>query len=570
MPSPTTKARRRRGFNIPPLHLNPILEISEEMVTFADYSFKFPLPPVSTSVVPRSPRVSPLSSPTVLSSSPVSQDASLPLTPTRSDDDEFPKKRAAIKPLVITKLPRSEARRFPVIDRSETYDEEESDSEWYSREFSKIIDTTPSPTYFPAAHRESFSVAPPAHYGYADLGSSMFDDVCYHPFANRPLPRMSIPDDVCSPWVDAEPSPWSGVCSNRLPFLSLSLPVSPFFDPDVDSVEEQEQQLSDLWLGGGGDEDDRLSFAFVFEDAEDGRRDEKSIQLVSPKRMSSVLPICTPSPPLSPSSSSSPLPSPSSPLPSPSPLPLPSRTPRPLPPLPTSVPLVPLRPQRCSTMTSISSLSFPPSPILSRESLLPIDEFADDGEGDGGDDDERRYGLKSRWSSSTLGEECEHDSSILNASKKLKTYFRGAKRASSSSPSSSSSSASPATKISIPSPIKFRAKEQNKNKKKKKKKVECRGHGAGGGALNGEGLVIRPQDSFLPRVEEEETRFRTGLGRSCEVASVPAPVSVPVPVPCCSLSSSSRRRDFLDVQESGGVRGLRRKPIPEEMLVRAA
>jgi len=165
---------------------------------------------------------------------------------------------------------------------------------------------------------------------------------------------------------------------------------------------------------------------------------------------------------------------------------------------------------------------------LSPESL-PTDEFADDSDGD----DERRYGLKSRWSSSTLGEEREHDSSILNASKKLKTYFRGTKR------TSPSSSPSPVTKISIPSPIKFRAKEQKNNKKKAER---SRGHGRKGGGLNEEGLVIRPQDSFLPRVEEEETRFRTGLRRSFEVAPMPS---------------------------SGGGRGLRRKPIPEEMLVRA-
>ena len=482
MPSPTTKARRRCGFNIPPHHLNPILEISEEVVTFADYSFKFPLPPISTPAAPRSPGVSPLHS------------ASLPLTPTSSDDEfsvplRYSKKGATIKSLVITKLPRSEARRFPIIDRSDD-DEQESDSEWYSREFSKIIDTTPSPTYFPAAHRDSFSVAPPAYH----------DSISCHPFACRPLPRISIPDDVCSPVP-------TSLEVDRCPFLSLSLPVSPFFD-------QEQHQL---------DEDDNLSFAFVFEDAEDHQRDEKSIQLVTPKRMSSLLPVCTPSPPSPPPSSS------------PSPLPSLPRTPRPrpLPPLPTSVPLVPLRPRRCSTMTSISSLSFPPSPVLSPESL-PTDEFVDDSDGD----DERRYGLKSRWSSSTLGEEREHDSSILNASKKLKTYFRGTKRTSSPS-SSPSPSPSPATKISIPSPIKFRAKGQ---KNKKKKAERSRGHGRKGGGLNEEGLVIRPQDSFLPRVEEEETRFRTGLRRSFEVAPVPL---------------------------SGGGRGLRRKPIPEEMLVRA-
>lgn len=259
---------------------------------------------------------------------------------------------------------------------------------------------------------------------------------------------MSIPDDVCSPWGD-------GLWSSLYSAVSTScdpLPVSPRVE----------------------DEDDTLSFAFVFEDAEEGRGAEKSIQLVTPKRMSSLLPVCTPSP---------------SPSPSPSPTPFS---------LPASAPLVPLRPPRCSTMTSISSLPFPPCPIT--------DEFAGEDE-----DDERRYGLKSRWSSSTLGEEYEA-SSLLNASKKLRTYFRGAKR------TTPSSSPPATTKISIPipSPIRFRGKGQKENKNKNKKKA-ARNERQGL-------MIIRPQDSFLPRVEEE---LEVSSGRS-----------------------------------------LRRKPIPEEMLVR--
>ena len=89
-----------------------------------------------------------------------------------------------------------------------------------------------SPTYyFPAAHRVSFSVAPPAHHGYADLRNSVFDVIYCHPFSNQSccLLPLSISNDVYSPLVDGDSSLWK---YSRDSAVSISLEVygcpSPF------------------------------------------------------------------------------------------------------------------------------------------------------------------------------------------------------------------------------------------------------------------------------------------------------------------------------------------------------
>ena len=483
MPSPTTKACRRRGFHIPPPDLKTIFEISEERVSFADVSFTFPLPPVlSSSPWP---------------SSPDSQEANLPLTPTSSDDDEMPPpSRAAIKPLVINKFQRPET--LPTIDDpSQEPGPHESDSQWYSQQFSKFLtlDTSASSTYLPAAHRDSFYLVPPCH---PPFSSSSYVDPspmpprlshqCARTLPCRPLPRIGIPDDVDSAFfwdadevvVDRELSPVSmssrdsessdkGYQSDgdgfpedveeRCSMLPPSFPGSPL-DLEADRLEEQ-PFLHDRNLG----------FGFVFEDADDVK-DDKLIELVTPPPP--LVPVCSPSPSR-------------------------SRVPA----ADTHPPLPPLHPLRRST--SISSLSYPSSSISSHESL-PTEEYDDDYF------DERRLGLKSRWSSSTLGSvRVGQETSILKFPN-LKMYFRGTTKHAST----------PSPKLSIPSfrgkEKKDEKKEKEKKKKKKKKKGRESQQNRPEGAilivgLDNETLSIRPEDSFLPNLDPLQSPHREFFSR---------------------------------------------------------
>ena len=157
-------------------------------LTFTELSSKFPKPPVPSS---------PTRSVSSLSSSPCSQSGGLPLTPSTSDDEfssssrTFNPRRAAIQPLVIHKHnPRAtspydeisvspsllqpfknsseninEAPLSPLSssflgDDSASDSEPESDSEWYTREFSKIISLrSPLPPSFPQHHSRPDSVS---------------------------------------------------------------------------------------------------------------------------------------------------------------------------------------------------------------------------------------------------------------------------------------------------------------------------------------------------------------------------------------------------------------------------
>ncbi|KIM36700.1 hypothetical protein M413DRAFT_287357 [Hebeloma cylindrosporum] len=143
-------------------------------LTFTDASFKFPHPPMPISGHVSSPTRS-ISS---LSSSPCSQHGGMPLTPSTSDDEssDFLNPRPVpVLPLVITKhnpRPSSpheisispslvQAFKEPVseadpscyasfLEDSSDESDAESDSEWYTRQFSKILTLrSPIPPSFP-------------------------------------------------------------------------------------------------------------------------------------------------------------------------------------------------------------------------------------------------------------------------------------------------------------------------------------------------------------------------------------------------------------------------------------
>ena len=146
-------------------------------LTFTDVSFKFPHPPMPISGHVSSPTRS-ISS---LSSSPCSQPDVMPLTPSTSDDESFDflnPRAVPVRPLVITKHnPRpssphdvsispsllqpfkeqvSEANPHvppyyaSFLEDSSDESDAESDSEWYTRQFSKILTLrSPIPPSFP-------------------------------------------------------------------------------------------------------------------------------------------------------------------------------------------------------------------------------------------------------------------------------------------------------------------------------------------------------------------------------------------------------------------------------------
>ncbi|KAJ3493427.1 hypothetical protein NLJ89_g11023 [Agrocybe chaxingu] len=151
-------------------------------LTFTEKSFTFPHPPEPTfSSLDRSECYSPTPSISSLSSSPCSPSGTMPLTPSTSDDESIPSRTfhhcATIRPLVIHKhhprpvspsgeiflspsLPQPfknvsevnmHATLSPSFLESESSESDpESDSEWYTREFSKIISLrSPLPPSFP-------------------------------------------------------------------------------------------------------------------------------------------------------------------------------------------------------------------------------------------------------------------------------------------------------------------------------------------------------------------------------------------------------------------------------------
>ncbi|KAF9465104.1 hypothetical protein BDZ94DRAFT_1320456 [Collybia nuda] len=164
-------------------------------LTFTDISLRFPHPPIPTpsskSFENRRPGFespTPSMSTSSASTSPDTRSTILPMTPS-SSDDEFPSyyssplptfnpRRASIKPLVITKInsspasddsdsssPATRIRPFkgaseriaplsPITSDEPSSDSEESDSEWYNREFSQILSMcSPIPVNFPRQTR---------------------------------------------------------------------------------------------------------------------------------------------------------------------------------------------------------------------------------------------------------------------------------------------------------------------------------------------------------------------------------------------------------------------------------
>lgn len=190
----------------PPTTSSPPPSPDSFRLTFTDVSFKFPHPPIPTPTSLRSCRYAEYDSSSSLSSSPGSQTEGMPLTPSTSDDESGPSRtypRPVIQPLVITKHNPRPSSLFdddciisptllqpfktplenltesaaPLSPLSPTYlpeefwhesdeasdSEPESDSEWYTREFSKIISLrSPIPPSFPLhtqARPDSMSIS---------------------------------------------------------------------------------------------------------------------------------------------------------------------------------------------------------------------------------------------------------------------------------------------------------------------------------------------------------------------------------------------------------------------------
>ncbi|KAF8880465.1 hypothetical protein CPB84DRAFT_1851849 [Gymnopilus junonius] len=170
----------------PPTSSSPSESPDSFKLTFTEVSFKFPHPPTPS---PSSPRHhydrSECGSPTSassLSSSPRSEAGGMPLTPSTSDDESsqpspnFNPRRAAIPPLVITKHNQRPSSPFPTFltsapirsplisaflhDNFSEDSEQESDSEWYTRELSKVL--SPIPPSFPYQHARPESMSIPA------------------------------------------------------------------------------------------------------------------------------------------------------------------------------------------------------------------------------------------------------------------------------------------------------------------------------------------------------------------------------------------------------------------------
>ncbi|KAF8156629.1 hypothetical protein B0H34DRAFT_469016 [Crassisporium funariophilum] len=178
----------------PPTTPSPQSSPDSFSLNFTDVSFKFPHPPLPTPSSSRYDQRSDCDSPTLsissLSSSPCSQYGGMPLTPCTSDDEfslpssrPFNPRRAAVQPLVImkhnprpsspfaecsispsllqpfktslealTQPPTRLSPLSPSFESDETSEDSdaESDSEWYTREFSKIISLrSPIPPSFP-------------------------------------------------------------------------------------------------------------------------------------------------------------------------------------------------------------------------------------------------------------------------------------------------------------------------------------------------------------------------------------------------------------------------------------
>lgn len=634
--TPTTRAQRRHALNVTPTELRTALDdIAEEVVTFTNVAYNFPLPPLPTpSSLSQSPCKSPPPMCSSLPSSPDSQSAGLPATPSSSDDEfllpspAFNPRRAAIKPLVINKAHRPPT--LPIIDRSEESDSEDSDSEWYTREFSKILTlkSPAPPASFPAAHRDSISIAPAfdsptspssvpvperrrrrnsgLRFSTVDappvppIPAQFLSPKCAKTLSitapRRPPPRMSIPDDACSAFslslytddvAGTQPSPLSmysqesactgiregfeGGAEVEFPedfvvqmdgpmMLPLSLPGSP-----IDLEADIAHGLEELWMKENAVESPRpieeqgLGVGFVLEEAgEEEEKVEQDAEIVTPQIICTAPP---PSPPVAPTS-----------------------------PPPAVAPVTPPRPSRSPTASTISSFSFPPSPPVVRQEIPAGDDMQDE------DFDERRHGLKSKWSSSTLAsvreEHASSGSGFLGASK-LKMYFQGQHKRNASSISTPMSPKFAKAPMS-PSPVKGKSKEKKEKDGKRKRKSESEGDILIIGYNNGPYSPRRSHDSYYPASPLSSPRRsydRTPSSsprRSHDLPHKPSP-SRPSPSrhhgyhgvrrspsqcsasgvsECGSEASSASASSGWSGASSSGM-GLRRKPIPVEMFLRS-
>ncbi|KAF9447005.1 hypothetical protein P691DRAFT_776457 [Macrolepiota fuliginosa MF-IS2] len=634
--APTTRAQRRRALNVQSTGLRTALDdITEEVITFTNISFNFPLPPLPTPALSRSPCKSPPSMSSSLPSSPDSQSAGLPSTPSSSDDEfslpspAFNPRRAAIKPLVINKLHRPST--LPTIDRSEESDSDDSDSEWYTREFSKILtlNSRLPPASFPAAHRDSISIAPALdsplspslperrrrrnsglHFSVLDappvppIPSQFLSPKCTKTLSitpRRPPPRMSIPDDACSAFslslytddiAEPEPSPLSAysqesACSggrggieevsDEVEFpedfvvqmdcpmmLPLSIPASPL-DLEADIA----QGLEELWTKENAAVEspkptDELGLGVGFILEEDDEREEiqplrveQYVEVVAPRI------ICTSPPP--------------SPLFVPAPPPI------------TVAPVTPPRPVRSSSMSTISSFSFPPSPLSANQEFPVEDDLRDE------DFDERRHGLKSKWSSSTLAsvrEEHAIPSPKFPGASKLKMYFQGQHKRGASSISMPLSPKFPKMPLMplSPSPIKSKTKGKKEEKKEKDGRRRSKRESENDILIigyNSSPFSPRPShDSYScypnsplssPRRSHDKTPSSSPR-RSNDLPHTPSP-SRPgrhhagvrrSPSQCSGVSDCGSEASSASGWSSSSGSGLRRKPIPVEMFLRGS
>ncbi|KAJ7582758.1 hypothetical protein C8J56DRAFT_1055794 [Mycena floridula] len=493
-------------------------------LNFTDVAFHFPHPPARFGSQSPTPSLSPSSS------SPGSWSAGLPVTPNSSDDETFqdfspkPFKRATIKPLVVNK--NNNVLKSELSLSSGSGDDEsdiESDSEWYSREFGKIL-TPLRPSFSsnePSARPESLlpfdnlppSPTPKARSGrplpFTPLSSlvSGYPSAQLDPGFPRRLNRDSIVNRAPPPPVPEIPTHFRSLSKEKLrppPLpLSESLPTRP---PPRSSVPAD--------FGFFPDEAEEYEIIPAIDVPVDVDEDETGGLLTYYSQPHSALPVLE-----SPASVYSQVTQVS----------------------PTSlmgdyyldVPRSPLDLEK-DIESGLQQLRFQsdtteaePTPAASCSSASSTYSFPS--ETDAGDSSSNARVLRSRWSSSTLSSIREENRS--SSIGKLRGYF-GSKK-----------SSSPRGRTSIA----FSSLSPSPSEKRFRSPVS----------------PVTPMSPFTSK------RHRSVSRRDSDVMVVGYGASVKRRGSTSTTSSSSGGTSIAESDDSSASSGLRRKPIPVEMFLRA-
>jgi hypothetical protein len=403
----------------------------------------------------------------------------------------------------------------------------------------------------------------------------------------RPPPRTSIPDDACSVFslsiytddiVDVERSPLSiyspdfarmtvrkdvdediefpeefDVQVDYPVMLPFSFPCSPI-DPEADialgledlSLQKESVLPASPLMTGLGD-------GFLLEESGHGGQTGLGPHAVTPR-------ISFTSPPPSPTAQA-------------------SRSPPPPSAVVMASVIPPPRPRRCSTISNLSSISFPPSPSIPHQDLPAAECVVQDD-----DFDERKLGLKSKWSSSSISslQEGHMSSPKFPSASKLKMYFQGQHKRGTNISTVSSFVSTKSSRSSSP------VKGKRKSKKETKK-------GKGGSDMPERNVLVigynntpSPTPSFHYSPFSPPTSPRSSDDRTLVSSPRHSPNMLDLPHTLSAPSLSSRYHRHVKCPSQGSVisdtgsdsscisvashlsnsngTGLRRKPIPLDIF----